>query len=138
MGGGRPLGFGTVTSRVTLNSLGSAASRYLGEAAPSLKAEDAVAAFRRSAPKELTDIWKRQLTKVLRLDWAAPHQVWYPPAGLLPEPGKPFNPKALLPSFTFWKETTGGRTEDATFPYRQLPATAAPNPAMEVIPEEGE
>lgn len=138
VGGGRPLGFGTVTSRVTLNSLGSAASRYLGEAAPSLKAEDAVAAFRRSAPKELTDIWKRQLTKVLRLDWAAPHQVWYPPAGLLPEPGKPFNPKALLPSFTFWKETTGGRTEDATFPYRQLPATAAPNPAMEVIPEEGE
>lgn len=135
VGGGRPLGFGTVTSRVTIASLHSAASRYLGEAAPSLGIEEAVAAFRCIASKELKDIWKRQLTKVLRLDWAAPHQVWCPPAGWLPEPGQPLDPRVLLPSFTFWKETTGGRAEEARFPYRQLPASAAPSPAMKVIPQ---
>ncbi|WP_406322685.1 TIGR03986 family CRISPR-associated RAMP protein [Streptomyces sp. NBC_00519] len=135
VGGGRPLGFGTVTSRVAITSLEDGASRYLGETAPSLGVGEAVAAFRRTASRELQDIWKRQLTKVLRLDWAAPHQVWYPPAGWLPEPGQPLGPEVLLPSFTFWKETTGGRAEKARFPYRQLPASAAPSPVMEVIPQ---
>ena len=136
VGGGRPLGFGTVTSRVTVTSLDDAASRYLGEGAPSLGVEEAVAAFRRTASKELQDIWKRQLSKVLRLDWAAPHLVWYPPAGALPEPDQPLDPSALRPSFTFWKETRGGRAEEARFPYRQLPASAAPSPAMKVIPQD--
>ncbi|MFK4020264.1 TIGR03986 family type III CRISPR-associated RAMP protein [Streptomyces albogriseolus] len=136
VGGGRPLGFGTVTSRVTVTSLENAASRYLGEEPPSLSVEEAVSAFRRTASKELKDIWKRQLTKVLRLDWAEPHQVWYPPAGRLPEPGDPLNPEVLAPSFTFWKETTGGRAEDARFPYRQLPSAAAPSPTMRVIPQD--
>ncbi|MGW2410127.1 TIGR03986 family type III CRISPR-associated RAMP protein [Streptomyces sp. NPDC001739] len=135
VGGGRPLGFGTVTSQVSIASLDDASSRYLGEAAPSLDVEEAVAAFRRAAPRNVKDVWKRQLTKVLRLDWAVPHQVWYPPAGSLPEPGQPMNPKDLLPSFTFWKETTGGRAEKARFPYRQLPSSAAPSPAMKVIPQ---
>ncbi|WP_033326359.1 TIGR03986 family type III CRISPR-associated RAMP protein [Streptomyces yerevanensis] len=146
VGGGRPLGFGTVTSRVTVAALDDAVSRYLGETAPPLGVADAVAAFRRTASRELKDIWKRQLTKVLRLDWAPPHQVWYPPAGQLPEPDQPLHPQALLPSFTFWKETTGGASwtwtekggwkKGAEFSYRQLPASAAPSPEIEAIPQE--
>ncbi|MEU6026959.1 TIGR03986 family CRISPR-associated RAMP protein [Streptomyces tauricus] len=145
VGGGRPLGFGTVTSKVTVVALHDAASRYLGEAVPSLGVEEAVDAFRRTASRELRDIWKRQLAKVLRLDWAAPHQVWYPPAGPLPEPGRPLDPSALLPSFTFWKETTGGASwtekpdggwkKGAEFPYQQLPSAAAPSPAMNAVPQ---
>ncbi|WP_416976971.1 hypothetical protein [Streptomyces sp. T028] len=143
VGGGRPLGFGTVTSRITALSLHDAASRYLAGPAPRLEAGEAVAAFRRTASAELKDVWKRQLTKVLRLDWALPHQVWYPPAGHLAGPDEPLDPQALLPSFTFWKETTGGVSWTWTpergwkrgteFPYRQLPASAAPDPALPVI-----
>lgn len=143
VGGGRPLGFGTVTSRVTAVSLHDAASRYLGGQSPSLEAPEAVAAFRDAAPTALKDVWKRQLTKVLRLDWAVPHQVWYPPAGYLPGPDEPLDPQALLPSFTFWKETTGGVSwtwsakqgwkKGAEFPYRQLPAAAAANPGVDAI-----
>ncbi len=135
VGGGRPLGFGTVTSKVTLVALHSAASRYLGEAPPSLGVSEAVAAFRRTVPRELKDIWKRQLTKVLRLDWAAPHQVWYPPAGPLADPEQPLDPQALGPSFTFWKETTGAWAEKEPFPYGQLPSSAAPSPVMRVVPQ---
>ncbi|GAA3916466.1 hypothetical protein GCM10023084_79570 [Streptomyces lacrimifluminis] len=145
VGGGRPLGFGTVTSKVTVIALHDAASRYLGEAVPLLGVEEAVDAFRRTASRELKDIWKRQLAKVLRLDWAPPHQVWYPPAGPLPEPGRPLDPSALLPSFTFWKETTGGASwtekpdggwkKGAEFPYQQLPSAAAPSPAMNAVPQ---
>ncbi|WP_411129742.1 TIGR03986 family CRISPR-associated RAMP protein [Streptomyces sp. x-19] len=138
VGGGRPLGFGTVTSRVCVVWLDDASSRYLGEVTPSLDVEEAVAAFRRTASRELKDVWKRQLTKVLRLDWAAPHRVWYPPAGWLPEQGDPLDPKVLSPSFTFWKETAGGRAKDARFPYRQLPSSASPRPEMTVIPQREE
>ncbi|MEU3136984.1 TIGR03986 family CRISPR-associated RAMP protein [Streptomyces sp. NPDC006854] len=144
VGGGRPLGFGTVTSRVSITALDDAASRYLGGPGPVVEVSRAVRAFRRTASTELKDIWKRQLAKVLRLDWAAPHQVWYPPAGQLPEPNAPLHPQALLPSFTFWKETTGGASwtwterggwnKGAEFPYQQLPASAAPDPGMNVIP----
>ncbi|MEW1657948.1 TIGR03986 family CRISPR-associated RAMP protein [Streptomyces sp. NPDC093707] len=138
VGGGRPLGFGTVTSRVSVVALDDASSRYLDEVVPSLGLEEAVAAFRRTASRELKDIWKRQLTKVLRLDWATPHQVWYPPADRLPEPGDPLDPKVLSPSFTFWKETAGGRAKNARSPYRQLPSSASPEPEMTVIPQREE
>ncbi|MEU3049548.1 TIGR03986 family CRISPR-associated RAMP protein [Streptomyces sp. NPDC006984] len=146
VGGGRPLGFGTVTSRVGLVRVDDAASRYLGGAGPAVEVSQAVQAFRRTASEELKDIWKRQLTKVLRLDWATPHQVWYPPAVRLTQPDRPLHPQSLLPSFTFWKETTGGASWTETekggwkkgteFPYQQLPASAAPDPGMNVIPQQ--
>ncbi|MCX5400807.1 RAMP superfamily CRISPR-associated protein [Streptomyces sp. NBC_00102] len=133
VGGGRPLGFGSVTSRVTVVSLDTAASRYLGAPPPPLTAERAVTAFRRSVADDLKDIWKRELTKILRLDWAAPHQVWYPPSGPLPEPAAPLSPESLLPSFSFWKETSGSRAETVAFPYRQLPAASYSDPAMDIV-----
>ncbi|KUJ38376.1 hypothetical protein ADL25_24455 [Streptomyces sp. NRRL F-5122] len=133
LGGGRPLGFGTCTSEVKIRELDSAASRYLGTEAPALDVEKAVAAFRKSAGDDLRDTWKRQLTKVLRLDWAPTDRVWYPPAQPIPDPERTLNPEALKASFTFWKETSGSRTN----PYVQLPSPAAPRPkmTMKVIPQ---
>lgn len=135
VGGGRPLGFGTCTTRVTVVEADQAESRYLGEPGTALDVDAAVAAFRKAAPKELRDnIWKRQLTKVLRLDWAPADRVWYPPADILPSPhDDTLDPKVLKSSFTFWQETTGGRAKSTTYPYRQLPNAAAPSPGIKVI-----
>ncbi|MER5493456.1 TIGR03986 family CRISPR-associated RAMP protein [Streptomyces sp. NPDC002490] len=135
VGGGRPLGFGTVTARVCALSPADAASRYLGGPPPALDVQGAVAAFRASVSPDLRRLWKSQLRKVLRLDWAAPDRVWYPPAATLATPDERFDTKALKPSFTFWNETSGGRAQKVNFPYRQLPSAGAPNPAMKVIPQ---
>ncbi|WP_217130052.1 TIGR03986 family CRISPR-associated RAMP protein [Streptomyces sp. AC558_RSS880] len=133
VGGGRPLGFGSCTTEITRVELDTAAGRYLGADAPVPDPRSAVAAFRKAADKALRDVWKRELTKVLRLDWSPADRVWYPPAGRIPPTGRPFKPEVLMPSFTFWKETSGGRAKDANFPYRQLPAAAHQEPGMEVI-----
>ncbi|WP_411574810.1 TIGR03986 family CRISPR-associated RAMP protein [Streptomyces fradiae] len=133
LGGGRPLGFGTCTAEVDIRELDSAESRYLGTEAPILDVDKAVAAFRKSAGDDLRDVWKRQLTKVLRLDWAPTDRVWYPPAQPISEESRPLNPEALKASFTFWKETSGSRTN----PYVQLPSSAAQRSdmTMNVIPQ---
>ncbi|MET7765241.1 hypothetical protein ABZS71_25685 [Streptomyces sp. NPDC005393] len=133
LGGGRPLGFGTCTAEVRIRELDSAESRYLGAEAPDLHVEKAVAAFRKSAGDDMRDVWKRQLTKVLRLDWAPADRVWYPPAQPIPDPERPLNPEVLKASFTFWKETSGSRTN----PYVQLPSSAAQRSdmTMKVIPQ---
>ncbi|MEO3844172.1 TIGR03986 family CRISPR-associated RAMP protein [Streptomyces sp. B22F1] len=134
VGGGRPLGFGTCTARVTVTSLDSAESRYLGADPP--EEADAVAlvgAFRRSVSKELGEVWKR-LASVLRLDWAPADRVWYPPAGCLPGPQEHFgNPRVLKASFAFWKESAGAYGRNGGAPYKQLPAPNSPKLGMKVI-----
>jgi CRISPR-associated protein (TIGR03986 family) len=138
IGGGRPLGFGSFTVDVAVAALDTAASRYLGEEPPDLDTQAAVAAFRDTSDRELRDIWKRELTKVLRLDWAPDDRVWYPPAARISSLGRPLSAEALKSSFTFWKETTGGRAKNAIFPYRQLPAAAHKEPGMKVIEQKSD
>ncbi|MGW8555848.1 hypothetical protein [Streptomyces tubercidicus] len=145
VGGGRPLGFGAVTAEVTLAALDDAASRYLGAQTPTPDVAEAVRAFRASVPRAtkgakgegLRDVWKRQLTKVLRLDWAPPDRVWYPPADEIAAMDRPLDPMALKASFAFWKESAGQWMKNGGTAYRQLPSAAAPDPSMKVVPDKG-
>jgi hypothetical protein len=112
LGGGRPLGFGTCTSRITALRVESARGRYAGledTAAAALEPQAAVDAFAACVPDPVRATWLA-LRHALTLDRAAPHLVWYPPAGPLPDQG-PLPAQHLLPSFEFWKQSRGFRGE---------------------------
>ncbi|AOR31079.1 CRISPR-associated RAMP family protein [Streptomyces fodineus] len=147
LGGGRPLGFGTCTSRITSLRVESAVGRYTGrqedEAATTVRLQAAVDAFADSVPDPVRRTWSA-LRHALTLDRAAPHLVWYPPAGPLPEEGA-LPAQHLMPSFEFWKQSRGFRGEpnrrepekETYHPLTSLPpATARPAQlGLETVPD---
>lgn len=136
VGGGRPLGFGTCTSTVRLTDVRCAKSRYLGGDEAEVETPTAVEAFVRTMPKEQRRLWKQELTKTLRLDWAPADRVWYPPAGVLAGPDGRLNAEALRPGYAFWQQTTGAYTESGKKKLRQLPSADSPSPGMDVITDD--
>jgi CRISPR-associated protein (TIGR03986 family) len=145
LGGGRPLGFGTCTSRIIALRVETALGRYAGveEDTGEVEPEQAVAAFAHAVPDAVRATWKA-LRHALTLDRAAPHLVWYPPAGELPEQD-PLPPGNLMTSFEFWKQSRGFRGEpkpeepdkEVYHPLQSLPpVTAAPRDlGLDVVPD---
>lgn len=145
LGGGRPLGFGTCTSRITALRVESARGRYAGleDEASALAPQAVVDVFAAGVPEPVRATWPA-LRHALTLDRAAPHLVWYPPAGPLPDQG-PLPAQHLLPSYKFWKQSRGFRGEprpkepdkETYHPLRSLPlVTDKPEQlGLETIPD---
>ncbi|MFC4627995.1 TIGR03986 family CRISPR-associated RAMP protein [Promicromonospora alba] len=123
LGGGAPLGFGTVSTDVVVD-VARPGTRYLGvpEEAP-LNAESAVAAFVAAHPwktaRPLRNVWPHARA-ALRLDRAEPELVWYPPARELSPQSRP-SPADLKPSFEFWKYSDGASDRNQENPLAYFP-----------------
>ncbi|MFC8797286.1 RAMP superfamily CRISPR-associated protein [Promicromonospora sp. NPDC057138] len=139
VGGGRPLGFGTITTAIDALQLDTAASRYLGDAQPSITLSDAVSAF--TADLRLSEARRIQLEHVLRLGFVPDDLVWYPPAKPLARGSEHLTTAQiedlLKPGFPFWEETSGARLKKSVRSLRQLPLAESPVEAqtMPVITE---
>jgi CRISPR-associated protein (TIGR03986 family) len=138
LGGGRPLGFGTVVADVVVGTIETAGSRYRGAEPPTWEngpLQDAVSAFVESA--SITDEHLNRLAAVLRLDRAAPGLVWYPPIQGLAEDAAGVKPAELAPNFTFWRKSAGAYEEHGGNKFRQLPEATDDDLTMDIDPMKG-
>ncbi|MFF6815170.1 hypothetical protein ACFZAG_35590 [Streptomyces sp. NPDC012403] len=125
VGGGRPLGFGACTGRVTAVELTDAAGRYTTNTAAPVRVEEAVAVFRDRVARELPEVhgtWKAAQS-VLTLDRVPSEQVWYPTEHRLIDGD--IATGNLEPGFTFWKRSTGVRLAGESRPVIPLPDPTA-------------
>ncbi|MFJ9675397.1 RAMP superfamily CRISPR-associated protein [Streptomyces sp. NPDC101221] len=125
VGGGRPLGFGTCTSRVRALRAYTATQWYAGAGRePSaIKPQAAISAFRDTVDRGVRETWP-DVRAVLTLDQVAPDSVWYPVKARIPE-GK-LTPEDLEAGFTFWAESAGEQLADRRRELRPLPRPSAP------------
>jgi hypothetical protein len=113
VGGGRPFGFGAVTTDIVLDRLESAGERYLGDAAVVPTLGECVAAFRdpswtgqagegdpESAGADAQGVWAA-LRNALTLGFVSDAEVWYPP-GTGHKGSEEFDR-----GFDFWKGSAG-------------------------------
>jgi hypothetical protein len=105
IGGGKPLGLGTVEVKIEPQSFlaESAAARYLGEADHALPSvESCIDAFVVSVPGAVRQVWP-DLAAVLDFGHVDPRFIWYPPGDTWSRAGtEPFDQ-----GFEFWKENSG-------------------------------
>ncbi|MQS06740.1 TIGR03986 family type III CRISPR-associated RAMP protein [Streptomyces alkaliphilus] len=130
VGGGRPLGFGGCTARVTALEVHDAASRYAGGESPRLTPEQAVEAFRRQADRGVRAIWPAARA-ALTPDRVEPGQVWYPPKVPIPQRGA-LTVDQLEAGFEFWKRSGGYALRHSTHPLIPLPRVTDPDQTLEV------
>lgn len=108
LGGGKPLGLGSVRATVEVRDLWTAASRY-GTADPPPRSEATVEswvdAFVGQVPPEVKQTWPH-LAAALRIGHVNPATVWYPPAGPWNQPDELFEAGAMnFPAF--WRNSSG-------------------------------
>ncbi|GAA0901303.1 MULTISPECIES: RAMP superfamily CRISPR-associated protein [Streptomyces] len=138
VGGGRPLGFGACTGRITALELTDAAGRYTtrtGSKAP-FDAEEAVAAFRKRVTGELPEVhgtWKA-VQSVLTLDRVPSEQVWYPTEQRLIDGD--IATGNLEPGFAFWKRSKGIQLAKEKRPLIPLPDPTEEDQTLAWMPEE--
>jgi hypothetical protein len=129
VGGGRPLGFGACTGRITAVELTDAAGRYTtntGATAP-VRVEEAVAAFRDRVTRDLPEVhgtWKAAQS-VLTLDRVPSEQVWYPTEQKLIDGD--IATGNLEAGFAFWKRSVGVQLSGG----KSRPVIPLPDPAAE-------
>ncbi|MGW2320095.1 TIGR03986 family type III CRISPR-associated RAMP protein [Streptomyces sp. NPDC001680] len=136
VGGGKPLGFGSCTARITGVHLADAASRYTG-ASPAAEWETAAAveAFRAATDPGVATTWAAARA-ALTLDRVEPGNVWYPPESPIPQ-GE-LRPDDLSPGLGgFWKYSRGEQLAKSTRDLIALPDPTAPDQSLKVIGEDG-
>lgn len=103
LGGGKPLGLGSVEVLELRLVLHSGASRYAAsEPSPRLQADELVGAFVESTPAPLRATW-RHIAAVLNVGHVYPAAIWYPPGAPWDEAGS----ERFDDGFTFWKKSAG-------------------------------
>jgi hypothetical protein len=124
VGGGKPFGFGSATIDVAIESVATAAVRYLGGSDDELPdAAAAVQAFHGEAPHPAKAGWPA-LRNALALGFVPDDLVWYPPA-----PGTSAGDKggdAFDRSFEFFPRTAGVRMRDEVRELVELPRADDP------------
>jgi CRISPR-associated protein (TIGR03986 family) len=103
LGGGKPLGLGSVQVNGLELELHSAGGRYLvtgDEKSPSI--DDLIADFVTAVPKSVAATWP-DLAAVLDIGHVKPEVIWYPPA----LPWSQSHEEKFEPGFEFWKASAG-------------------------------
>ncbi|MEO5678470.1 MAG: TIGR03986 family CRISPR-associated RAMP protein [Acidimicrobiales bacterium] len=110
LGGGKPLGLGSVRATVTDVQVWTACSRYDAAPEPSVTESTIdgwVAAFVAQVPQEVKATW-RHLAAALRVGHVNPASVWYPPAGNWNVPDEQFEAGGTkFPDF--WTNSAGSQ-----------------------------
>jgi len=128
IGGGKPVGFGALETRLTLGRIDSAGSRYGEEEPPEVTIEQAVEQFRSSVPAGIRNTVWPALSAVLTLDHVDPDRVWYPPGASWNEhhTGRPDALEWFDRGYEFWKTSRGQRMrKEPDRPLVPLPDAAA-------------
>lgn len=148
VGGGRPLGLGSVTLdagaddplRVVLDPPG--AGRYRGEAATVASADQIrewVREFAGRVPAGVHETWD-DLLAMLSLDYVNPDLVRYPSTSRWPEEAKEKPDMSGEKSLGWWKQV-GGPASDATgaskATFQVLPRPSEPDPSLPIDPVDG-
>jgi CRISPR-associated protein (TIGR03986 family) len=132
VGGGKPFGFGAVNVRVAVESVQTAAGRYLGADDEVPGTDEAVQAFRASVPHEVSATWTA-LRNVLTFGSIPDDLVWYPP-GLKGAKGD----ADYDHSFEFFSRTTGLALTKKVRDLIVLPAADGPASAQILHSTDGE
>ena len=128
VGGGKPFGFGAMHTRITLDWIASAGSRYRGAAHPAITTASAVAAFTGSVPQGIRDrVWKA-LHGVLTVDHVDPTRVWYPPGAswAAHDANTTQEITRFDEGYQFWKLSQGQRLNAEDRPLVPLPPPTGP------------
>lgn len=152
LGGGRPLGYGTVVPSIADGSLTvhTAASRYAGQAPPTMTVADYMEAARQRCyegrpydghPFDAPDTW-RALASVLAVDRVPAERLWYPPARYWSQrttntrSGAGFN-ETFDESYTLFSECRGGGMGDLKKmrPMEALPAATDVDQSLPIVPK---
>ena len=107
VGGGKPLGFGTIVVDHLELSVHSAASRYGSEPAPEVDISSFVSSFTASAPASVKATWP-DLAAVLDTGHVNPKVIWYPPGRDWTHAGE----EAFDRGYQFWKKSAGNPDHD--------------------------
>ncbi|MGB7983283.1 MAG: hypothetical protein WCF36_21080 [Candidatus Nanopelagicales bacterium] len=152
VGGGRPLGLGTVTARsegdrpacsVSLDAPG--AGRYQQHQPAPMTAEDlaaAVADFVESVPLEVRATWSA-VSRLVTLDWVNPENVRYPSTSRWPRDNHGRPDWSGTNSLAWWKPVGGpgpdqpGFQEPDSATFLALPRADDPDPRLPSDPLEG-
>jgi CRISPR-associated protein (TIGR03986 family) len=131
LGGGKPLGLGSIDSAYQDLEVHSAASRYGHDRPPPVDPAALLQAFVAAVPEAVQATWP-DLAAVLDLGHVDPRWLWYPPGSFWPAPDQPPTAAALERfdrGFEFWQQTSGRPLSEETrlrTGEEQLPRLAAP------------
>jgi CRISPR-associated protein (TIGR03986 family) len=123
LGGGKPLGLGSIELGYQDLRVHDAASRY-GDgtaAGPQAAPAELLGGFVAGTPESVRATWP-DLAAVLDVGHVDPRWIWYPPGSPWPDPETESVGKAFDDGFEFWKRTSGQYLADA----EDLPELAAP------------
>ncbi|MGH8897666.1 MAG: RAMP superfamily CRISPR-associated protein [Egibacteraceae bacterium] len=131
IGGGKPLGLGTLGTTIVGMQFHSARSRYLGDEPPAEAVDDLVAAFVSGVPSPVKATWP-DLAAVLDVGHVDPRWIWYPPGAFWEEAGK----ETFDRGYKFWQQTDGRYLSPDETPHDlvRLPEPHEPDQALKIRP----
>lgn len=129
IGGGKPLGLGTVDTTIVGVRLHTARSRYLGGEPPAEAIDDLVAAFVDSVPDPVKATWP-DLAAVLDVGHVDPRWIWYPPGAFWDKAGE----QEFDRGYAFWQQTDGRYLSPGETPHDlvRLPEPHEPDQALKI------
>jgi len=134
LGGGKPLGLGSIELRYDDLRVHTAGSRY-GDgtvAHPEVRPEELVAGFVDGTPEPVRKTWL-DLAAVLDEGHVDPHWIWYPPGDLWPDAEAGQIGKQFDDGFDFWKRTAGQRLKNDAEEMVKLAPPHEPNQFLDII-----
>ncbi|MGH8934103.1 MAG: TIGR03986 family type III CRISPR-associated RAMP protein [Egibacteraceae bacterium] len=128
IGGGKPLGLGSVKAEIVELHLHDAASRYLGAKNDQPSRAELLTAFVESVPEAVKATWP-DLAAALNAEHVDPRWIWYPPGAEWAQVGK----RAFDDGFEFWKQTDGAFIHELV----TLPPPRAADQALDILTKGG-
>lgn len=129
IGGGKPVGLGTVDVEIVELRGETAAGRYAGGEATSLGVDECVASFQgdEEVPAAARATWP-VLAAVLDVNRVDPKRIAYPPAFAWTQSGHP----DFRAGFAFWKASSGRYLKNAPREMSLLPEPLAADPSLPI------